>query len=534
MTEYTSTKDRLIGEFTENYLKTLFYFCLKKTGNSIEAEDLASDIALNILASLNKGIVPDSFSAWVWTIARNRYSVWAANKHRRRNSEMDFEEGGCAEELLSAGAEDDLIRKEERALLRRELAFVSSDYRNIVLAYYIEDRSVKDIALSLGMPEGTVKARLFRARTILKEGMNMAREFGVRSYKPEEVSFVSNGNQPSGLPWSAVQGMIPKNLLLQASGNPSTPEELSIELGIAMPYVEDEVRKLVDATLMKKLDNGKYITDFFIINKECRMELYVAASKDQAVRNRLYNEIATDLVKSISDIGVRRYGLSDEELKWEILLSVIDYCGQNIKGYQGSYPQKRANGETWGFVGYEMAPLPNCFIGHNGCNPFPYAFWAYKIPDYNMWDRAGELSYRGIVLLGDVLKNDRNASSFTEAEKKIWEEDIEGRFACVGEQGKIISKLPVMDEHAKKKFHAFIEGHPAFEKLMVQVQGVFDEFISIMGKENNPVLKEQLAFCASMQIYDLRMMALRELVSAGALILPENPDDSTVAMMFYI
>ena len=55
-----------------------------------------------------------------------------------------------------------------------------------------------------------------------------------------------------------------------------------------------------------------------------------------------------------------------------------------------------------------------------------------------------------------------------------------------------------------------------------------------MGKENNPVLKEQLAFCASMQIYDLRMMALRELVSAGALILPENPDDSTVAMMFYI
>ena len=330
MTEYTSTKDRLIGEFTENYLKTLFYFCLKKTGNSIEAEDLASDIALNILASLNKGIVPDSFSAWVWTIARNRYSVWAANKHRRRNSEMDFEEGGCAEELLSAGAEDDLIRKEERALLRRELAFVSSDYRNIVLAYYIEDRSVKDIALSLGMPEGTVKARLFRARTILKEGMNMAREFGVRSYKPEEVSFVSNGAQPSGLPWSAVQGMIPKNLLLQASGNPSTPEELSIELGIAMPYVEDEVRKLVDATLMKKLDNGKYITDFFIINKECRMELYVAASKDQAVRNKLYNEIATDLVKSISDIGVRRYGLSDEELKWEIAkitlkLQVHDY-----------------------------------------------------------------------------------------------------------------------------------------------------------------------------------------------------------------
>ena len=42
---------RLIAEFTENYLETLFYFCLKKTGSRDEAEDLASDIALNMKSS---------------------------------------------------------------------------------------------------------------------------------------------------------------------------------------------------------------------------------------------------------------------------------------------------------------------------------------------------------------------------------------------------------------------------------------------------------------------------------------------------
>ena len=64
------------------------------------------------------------------------------------------------------------------AVLRRELAFLGRDYREVVVAYYIEDRSVGDIARALGQPEGTVKSRLFRSRNLLKEGMKMAREFG--------------------------------------------------------------------------------------------------------------------------------------------------------------------------------------------------------------------------------------------------------------------------------------------------------------------------------------------------------------------
>ena len=55
-----------IAEFTERYMEKLFYFCLKKTGNETEVQDLTQDIVLNILTALNKGIVPMCFSAWVW------------------------------------------------------------------------------------------------------------------------------------------------------------------------------------------------------------------------------------------------------------------------------------------------------------------------------------------------------------------------------------------------------------------------------------------------------------------------------------
>ena len=46
----------LITEFTEHYMEKLFYFCLKRTGSSDEAENLTQDIALNIISALSKGI----------------------------------------------------------------------------------------------------------------------------------------------------------------------------------------------------------------------------------------------------------------------------------------------------------------------------------------------------------------------------------------------------------------------------------------------------------------------------------------------
>lgn len=65
MTETDTMTEELITEYAENYMEKLFYFCLKKTRNLIEAGDLTQDIALNILASLNKGTISTCFSAWV-------------------------------------------------------------------------------------------------------------------------------------------------------------------------------------------------------------------------------------------------------------------------------------------------------------------------------------------------------------------------------------------------------------------------------------------------------------------------------------
>ena len=192
MQETNEIRDRLIKEFTENYMEKLFYFCLKKTGNNTEAEDLTQDIALQIVTALNKGTIPTSFSAWVWQIARNRYSVWAEDKHKRNELQSDSDIGDYEIKDEDGNILDEMVHTEQMALLRRELAFIKSDYRNIIVSYYIDNKSIRDISFSLALSENTVKQRLFRARQILKEGMDMAREFGVRSYKPEEITFTNS------------------------------------------------------------------------------------------------------------------------------------------------------------------------------------------------------------------------------------------------------------------------------------------------------------------------------------------------------
>ena len=133
MQETNEMRDRLINEFAENYMEKLFYFCLKKTGSHIEAEDLTQDVALQIITALNKGTIPTSCSAWVWQIARNRYSVWAKEKHNRNESVTGSDIGDYEIEDESENILDEMIHTEQMALLRRELAFIKSDYRNIIV-----------------------------------------------------------------------------------------------------------------------------------------------------------------------------------------------------------------------------------------------------------------------------------------------------------------------------------------------------------------------------------------------------------------
>ena len=525
----TIIKERLFKEFT-THIEAIFYFCLKKTGDRFEAEELSSDIALNVLNAIKKGTEPENFPAWMWKIARNRYSVWVDKKNRNPDV-CDIDE---IELQSNIRVSDEIIHSEELALLRRELAFISSEYRNIVVAFYIDDRKVSDIAKSLNLPEGTVKSKLFRARNLLKEGMNMSREFGVRSYKPENISFCASGNQPSGYPWKAVERTIPKNILLEASSNPSPAEELAIALGIALPYMEEEIELLVKSTLLRRV-GSKYVTDFYIVNKECHLEIYNVLNKECEKRSEIIHQIVSDTLSQIRELGVVRNVTTDDELKWWLVLHLIDVAIMSLDSYTMEYPTKRENDETWGFVGYEDVELPrNISSGHNGYGDKNGCSSFYKIGgDYGMWERVGEMNVEQSGFLADVIRSNRNKSTFTEFELHIWQ-SIDGRFAHSDKNGKIIPDIIVLDNITYMKVNEIHKSHKLYGDLKNNVKMVFEDIINVLKKYSTPILKEQLFYCASIEIFGLRMVTVHDLVDTGRLIIPEEPDKSTVAMALNI
>ena len=272
MTE-TESCCALSETFARDYRESLFYFSLKKTGDVHEAQDLAADIACNVLESLSRTGAPRDFPAWVWQIARNRYAAWTKAKRKQRVIGEPDETIPDGEDAI--GAIGDAEEHAQRlAALRRELSFTSAEYRTVVAAYYLENRSVSDIAASLGVPAGTVKARLARARTKLKEGIGMARTFGKLSYNPENLTFVMNGLEGwDGSPWRYLSRLLDKNILLAAYRAPSTAEELAIETGVALPYMEEELSELTAATLLRK--NGqRYETNLFIVSAAAQRQVY--------------------------------------------------------------------------------------------------------------------------------------------------------------------------------------------------------------------------------------------------------------------
>ena len=91
MTDGKTPQDRMLA-YAERYMEKIFYFSLKKTGDPHEAEELTSDISLNVLSALHNGTVPQNFSAWVWQIARNRYCFWAEQKHRHTENQISSED----------------------------------------------------------------------------------------------------------------------------------------------------------------------------------------------------------------------------------------------------------------------------------------------------------------------------------------------------------------------------------------------------------------------------------------------------------
>jgi len=157
------------GRIVERYQRLLCSLAYSATGQLSQSEDLAQEAFVDAWRQLSALREPEKLRSWLCGILRHKVGRLrrADGKEPVRQAES-LEDAG---ELVSGDAPvaDVAIQQEEQAILWSALERVPELYREPLVLYYREHRSVEHVAVALDLTEDAVKQRLARGRKILQE-----------------------------------------------------------------------------------------------------------------------------------------------------------------------------------------------------------------------------------------------------------------------------------------------------------------------------------------------------------------------------
>ncbi|MEO6003249.1 MAG: sigma-70 family RNA polymerase sigma factor [Opitutus sp.] len=161
---------RAFGKIVERYQRLLCSLAYSATGQLSQSEDLAQEAFVDAWRQLGRLREPEKLRSWLCGILRFKAS------HLRRSDgrepvRMADPIDDSADHLVSTDelASDQAVRKEEQAIMWSALERVPETYREPLILYYREHRSVEHVAAALDLTEDAVKQRLARGRKILQE-----------------------------------------------------------------------------------------------------------------------------------------------------------------------------------------------------------------------------------------------------------------------------------------------------------------------------------------------------------------------------
>jgi RNA polymerase sigma-70 factor, ECF subfamily len=163
--------DRLAMQvlFARHHVR-VYRFVLRLVRNDASAEDLISEVFLDVWRQADRFEGRSAVSTWLLAIAR--FKALSAMR-RKPDEELDDEAAGAIEDA-SDTPEVSLQKKDKGALLRNCLEQLSREHREVIDLVYYHEKSVEEVAEIVGIPEATVKTRMFYARKKLSELLKAA------------------------------------------------------------------------------------------------------------------------------------------------------------------------------------------------------------------------------------------------------------------------------------------------------------------------------------------------------------------------
>jgi RNA polymerase sigma-70 factor (ECF subfamily) len=169
MDAYEQNRARLFERLLEPHMQRMYRFAFRLTHSQAEAEDLFQDVLTKVFAKLDDLADLDDPGTWLNRVLYNHFV-----DHRRRYARRRLVD--VAESQLPGGSVESLADSSPQAAdafeydaLLKALDALSDEHRTVVLLHDAEGYKLEEIQTITGIPVGTVKSRLHRARARLRE-----------------------------------------------------------------------------------------------------------------------------------------------------------------------------------------------------------------------------------------------------------------------------------------------------------------------------------------------------------------------------
>lgn len=522
------------------FLDKLYGYAYHRCRTSQEAEDLCSEIILDVLHTIHNGREIGSFYAFVWTVARRTYADFC-EKRKAHNDAVITEEYSDRILNISENQIDDFIEKEEEkerfVRIFKEISFLSKIYRDVMIMYYLDEMKVSDIAASLGISETTVKQRLFSARNTIKKEVQKMENRNL-SLKPVNLQFIGTGN-PVGNDAceKARERLLSQNLIYLCKNEAKTAKELSEALCVPMPYIEDEIEIQCYGLngsygLLRNLGNGKYISNILIVDEEERKEangIYEKYSDEIFACLKKAVESSRDKILSFPFLSKQR---DVKFILWSLISNPVWIVEKKVseilaeKYFADIEPVKR-DYTTAAIDFHEIGAFKNAFIGCDGVTAgdlcgYSQVFFANIYSDRieKHFGCGYNLSTDPQILLTVRSIDGLDISSLSEAEKEAAAKAVECGY--MRKNGAVLEpKILVFREEDRSAFFRLLSG---FNDDAERIAGKIAEDIAVYIKKHlprhligeYPYYNELIA--ASSILHDIIEVCIRE----GLLLAPEN------------
>lgn len=381
-------------QIADEYSLMLLNWAYKKLGDKDKAEELVQTVWLEVFRAIrdqeSKGIPVQKMENFIWKIAHYVWCHYLRHKAKERCF-VSIEEAAVPDETDFVQEMAD--SEEEKQLLlsmRNRVGRLNRLQREIIISFYIDDQSVKEIAAKLNITAAAVKWHLFDTRKKLREEINAMKttEF---VYRPRTLRMAANGITHLPCDIDYIQNSLTKqNICIECWQMPRTLDELSDRLGVPKAYLEADVNWLLEREFLMENQWG-YSTAFLIETAQSEQDKYAVYLKH---KNTLSDVIVAELLAAEEKIREISFYGSDRPFSQLLWMLIYRFCSWQKRPCPGIVRPVRPDGGKYFPLGFDRSDASSVTLSVDTSG------WMYNGP---MWSEAqnGKFHWFGIYDFGE-------------------------------------------------------------------------------------------------------------------------------------